>query len=183
MAAFMSSAAAVVIGALISGVVGVIVVFYQQKLARGHEVDKARASRLSAFSAAGWSATLAISELARAPVDQKETIEGSERFQALSDKFNSALAQIQLLDDGEVYTTAHRVNACLTALNREARSVQFDRGAIRAKHAELSVYVADYQRAARKALGSQALPDPLAWLPTGIEPDASAGETVPHLPR
>ena len=168
----MSNAAPVVLGALISGVVGVLVVFYQQRLARGHEVDKARAARLSEFSAAGWSATLAISELARAPLDQKEAIEDSERFQALSDRFNSALAQIQLLDDDQVYISAHRVNACLTALSREARSTQFDRAAIRAKHAELSVYVADYQRAARKVLGSPALPEPLPWIPATAAPDA-----------
>jgi hypothetical protein len=169
----MSGAAPVVIGALISGLIGVLVVFYQQRLARGHEVDKARAARLAEFSAAGWSATLAISDLARAPLDQKEAIEGSERFRALQDRFNSALAQIQLLDDGGVYTSAHRVNACLTALNHEARSMQFDRTAIRAKHAELSGYVADYQRAARKVLGSPTLPDPLPWIPAAAAPDAS----------
>ena len=59
----MDSAVAVVIGAVISGVVGVLVVFYQQRLVRRHEIDKARAARLSEFSAAGWTATLAISEL------------------------------------------------------------------------------------------------------------------------
>jgi hypothetical protein len=67
----MDSAVAVVIGAVISGVVGVLVVFYQQRLARRHEIDKTRAARLSEFSAAGWTATLAISELARAPMTHK----------------------------------------------------------------------------------------------------------------
>lgn len=163
---------AVVAGALISGLVGVLVVFYQQKLARSHEVDKARAARLSEFSAAGWSATLAISELARTPADEKEAVEASDRFQALSDRFNAALAQIQLLDDGEVYATAHRVNAYLTALNHDARSAQFDHAAVRARHAELSAHVAAYQRAARKALGSTDLPGPLPWLPAAAGTDA-----------
>jgi len=49
----MDSAVAVVIGAVISGVVGVLVVFYQQRLVRRHEIDKARAARPSEFSAAG----------------------------------------------------------------------------------------------------------------------------------
>lgn len=63
----------------------------QQRLARSHEVDKARAARLSEFSAAGWSATLAISDLARTPIDDKEAVEATDRFQALSDRFNAAL--------------------------------------------------------------------------------------------
>jgi len=155
---------AVVIGAVISGVVGVLVVFYQQRLVRRHEIDKARAARLSEFSAAGWTATLAISELARAPMSHKETIEGGERFQAITDRFNSALAQIQLLYDGDVYTSAHQVNAYLTTLNREARVSQIDRDTLRARHAELSAFVAEYQRAARTALGSPVLRDTMAWL-------------------
>ena len=132
-------------------------------------MDKARAARLSEFSAAGWSATLAISDLARTPVDEKEAVEASDRFQALSDRFNAALAQIQLLDDGEVYAAAHRVNAYLTALNREARSAHFDHAAVRGRHAELAAHVAAYQRAARKALGSTDLPGPLPWLPASAE--------------
>lgn len=177
----LSSAAAVLVGALISGVVGVLVVFYQQRLARGHELDKARAARLSEFSAAGWSATLAISELARTPPEQKEAVESSDRFQALSDRFNAALAQIQLLDDGEVYVTAHSVNAYLTTLNREARSAQFDHAAIRARHAELSTHVAAYQRAARRALGSTDLPGPLPWLPAAAGPDQiGPGKVAAH---
>jgi hypothetical protein len=171
MAADMDSAAAVVIGAVISGVVGVLVVFYQQNLARRHEIDKARAARLSEFSAAGWAATLAISELARSPMSQKEAIEGGERFQALTDRFNSALAQIQLLDDGDVYASAHHFNAHLTALSREARSTQIDRGTLRARHAELSEFVFEYQRAARTALGSPVLPDTVSLLPRSGEAD------------
>lgn len=70
---------------MISEVVGVLVVFYQQSLAHRHEIDKARAGRLSDFSAVGWVATtLAISEPARAPMSQKEAIKGSGRFQTLT---------------------------------------------------------------------------------------------------
>jgi hypothetical protein len=164
------SAVAVVIGAVISGVVGILVVFYQQGLARRHEIDTARAARLGEFSAAGWAATLAISELARASLAQKADIENTARFQALTDRFNSALAQVQLLDDGDVYETAHRINDCLTALSHEARGVQVDRDSWSSKRVELSRFVAEYQRAARSALGSSALPNGEPWIARANEP-------------
>ena len=53
----MTNALAVVLGAVISGLVGVLVVFYQQRLAGHHEIDVARAARLSEFSAAGAECT------------------------------------------------------------------------------------------------------------------------------
>jgi hypothetical protein len=37
---------AVVLGAVISGLVGILVVFYQQRLAGRHEIDTARVARL-----------------------------------------------------------------------------------------------------------------------------------------
>lgn len=129
----MNDAVAVVLGAIISGVVGVLVVFFQQKLARQYELDSAKALRLSEFSAAGWAATLIISELARAPIAEKANIEHSERFQTLTDRFNSALAQIQLLDDGEVYAAAHHVDRCLVELNHHARSAEASRKGWRAR--------------------------------------------------
>ena len=155
----MDSAVAVVVGAAISGVIGLLVTVVQQALARRHELDTAKAVRLSEFSAAGWAATLAISELARAAPADKAAIEESDRFRALTDRFNSALAQIQLLDDGEVYAAAHRVDASLVALTRQARSAQADRDGWRASRAELSAHAAQYQRAARRALRSSDLPD------------------------
>jgi hypothetical protein len=172
----MNDAVAVVLGAIISGVVGVLVVFFQQKLARQHELDSAKALRLSEFSAAGWAATLIISELARAPIAGKANIELSDRFQALTDRFNSALAQIQLLDEGEVYTAAHRVDRCLVDLNHQARSAEADRESWRARQrAGLSRAVAEYQRAARQALGSSPLPGPEPWL-------ARLGGSAPQPP-
>lgn len=123
----MDSTVAIILGAAISGMVGVLVVFIQQRLARQHELDSAKAARLSEFSAAGWAATLIISEIARAPIQQKRDLENSARFQALTDRFNSVLAQIQLLDDAEVYAAADRVDECLVALHHQARAVQATR--------------------------------------------------------
>ena len=160
----MDSAVAVVVGAVISGVVGLMVVVVQQVLARRHELNTAKAVRLSEFSAAGWAATRAIIELARAAPADKATIAESHRFRALVDRFNSALAQIQLLDDGEVYAAAHRVDACLVALTNHVRSAQADQESWRASRAELSAQVAQYQRAARRALGSSDLPGTEPWL-------------------
>lgn len=165
----MDSAVAVIIGAVISGVVGILVVFFQQRLVRRHAVDADRVRRLSEFSAAGWAATLAIGDLARAPQAEKSDIENSERFQAITDRFNSALAQIQLLDEGEVFTCAHRVDACLVALTHKARSSPIDPDSWGAGRAELSRLVAEYQRAARAALGSTALPDVEPWGARALE--------------
>jgi hypothetical protein len=161
----MNDAVAIVSGAIISGIVGVLVVFFQQRLARQHDLDTAKALRLSEFSAAGWAATLAIGELARVPLAQKDDIENTVRFQAVTDRFNSALAQIQLLDDGDVYAAAHRVDACLVDLIHYGRSTEADRHSWRAKQQEgLSDAVAAYQRAARRSLGSSSLPGPEPWL-------------------
>lgn len=160
----MTSALAVVLGALISGLVGVLVVFYQQKLAGRHEIDAARVARLSEFSAAGWTATLLISELARAPIPQKSNVEGAARYQDQNDRYNLAPAQIQLLDTGDVYRVAHRVDSCLVALERDAMSAQFDRDSWGERRGQLSSAVAEYQRAARVALGSPAIAGPDPWL-------------------
>lgn len=154
----MNNTVAIVLGAFISGMVGVLVVIVQQRLARQHELDTARARRLGEFSAAGWAATLSVSALARAPLDQKAEIEEAEALQSIADRFNSALAQIQLLDTGDVYVAAHNVDACLVRLIRDAGSGQFDADAWRAKRAKLAQAVAEYQRAARKVLGSPSAP-------------------------
>lgn len=78
----MNSAAAVILGAVISGVIGVLVVIVQQRLSRQHELDVARIRRLSEFSAAGWAGTLVIGDLARAPLAQKAEIEQGEGSKA-----------------------------------------------------------------------------------------------------
>lgn len=117
----MASAVAVVVGAMISGLIGVLVVFFQQRLARPHEIAVARAARLSEFSAAGWALTLAITELASAHMGSKGNLENTERLQQLTDRFNSVLAQIQLLDTGDVYASAHGVDASLVELRQAAR--------------------------------------------------------------
>ena len=165
----MTSASAVVLGAAISGLVGVLVVFVRQRLTGRHEVDTARVARLSEFSAAGWTATLLISELARTPIGEKPNVEGAARYQDQNDRYNLALAQIQLLDTGDVYKAAHRVDSCLIALETEARLAQFDRDMWNAKRDQLSNAVAEYQRAARVALRSPAIPGPDPWLQRSLE--------------
>lgn len=168
----MIGAAAVVLGALISGMVGVLVVIVQQRLAGRHELEMAKAHRLGELSAAGWATTLALGDLARAPLAEKVEVEQSERFQSLMDRFNSALAQIQLLDDGDVYAAAHAVDECLVHLLYEARAGVADRPSWRAKRADLGKAVATYQRAARAALGSAALREPEPWLTRANDPTA-----------
>jgi hypothetical protein len=171
----MDSTVAIILGAAISGIVGVLVVFLQQRLARQHELDSAKAARLSEFSAARWAATLIMSELARAPVEKKHDIENSARFQALTDRFNSVLAQIQLLDDNEIYAAAHRVDTCLVALHHQARAAQATREDWRSgQQAELSIAVAEYQRVARRVLGARPLPGLEPWQARAAEPDPAS---------
>lgn len=175
----MSSALAVVLGAVISGLVGILVVFYQQRLAGRHEVDIARGARLSEFSAVGWTATLMISELARAPMSQKAAIKNAPRYEAHIDQFNLALAQIQLLDNGDVYITAHRIHACLVTLERQALSRQFDRTEWHDRRVPLALAVADYQRAGRADLKSPAIVGQEPWLERAMEQQHSSTDRNP----
>jgi hypothetical protein len=92
------------------------------------------------------------------------------------DRFNSVLAQIQLLDDGDVYDAAHRVDDCLVRLVTEARVAQADQLAWRAKRADLTKAVAVYQRAARKALGSVSLPWPEPWLARTVPEESTSNQ-------
>ena len=50
----MNDAIAIVSGAIISGIVGVLVVFFQQRLARQHELDTAKALSLNPPAEFGW---------------------------------------------------------------------------------------------------------------------------------
>jgi hypothetical protein len=105
-------------------------------------------------------------------MEKKHDIENSARFQALTDRFNSVLAQIQLLDDGEVYIAAHRVDTCLVGLHHQARTAQATREDWRTQQrAELSIAVAEYRRVARRALGARPLSGPEPWLTRAGEPD------------
>ncbi len=63
---------------------------YTRTLAKS-VVERGAVRRLSELSAAGWAGTLAISDLARAPLAQKAEVENSDRFQGLIDRFNSVL--------------------------------------------------------------------------------------------
>jgi hypothetical protein len=103
----LSNALAVVLGAIISGVVGVLVIVVQQALVRSHHRYEAQVKRLSEFAAAAWSLTLVISDNARSPIGQKVIDGDFERLRSATDAFNAAMAQIQLLEDGDVYLTAH----------------------------------------------------------------------------
>lgn len=154
-----SNAAAVVVGATISGVIGILVIVTQQSLVRRHELSAARIARLSDFAAQAWTLTLVISQLARAPLSEKQEILDSRRILESTDAFNSAMAKIQLLESGDVFVAAHAIDRCLVYLTREARSRQFDREEWKLLRSDLSAAVDEYQQAARVILGSGQRPN------------------------
>jgi hypothetical protein len=120
-------------------------------------------SGLASFPPPGRAASLAIIKLAQSPQSRKAALENSAAHQNAVDRFNSVLAQIQLLDAGEVYEAAHRVNECLVHLGREAAARRADGSTWRATRADLSNAVAAYQQAARKALGAKAIQGHEPW--------------------
>jgi hypothetical protein len=103
------------------------------------------------------------------PISQKTASRNAPRYQDHNDRFNLVMAQIQLLDSGDVYLTAHRIHACLVALEHEALSAQIDQNVWRAKRTPLSTAVAEYQRAARAALKSPAIAGLPPWLEAAID--------------
>lgn len=159
----MASAIATVAGAIIAGIVGILAVGFQQRIARQHQQETAQVQRLSEFSAAGWAASLTIIKLSESPSSRKTDTESSDAYQGAIDRFNSVLAQIQLLDAGEVYQAAHRVNECLVHLGREARGRRINLAAWQSSRADLSDAVALYQQAARRALGAPAIEGNEPW--------------------
>lgn len=126
----------------------------QQALLRRHELQTARAARLSSFSAHTWATTLALGELARATLEAKREVYENQDLQDAMDSFNTAMAQIQLLENGEVYTAAHTIDRCLVSLTGEALSQQFSRNDWRDKRTDLSHAIDEYHDAARAALKS-----------------------------
>lgn len=157
--------ASVIVGATVSGVIGILVVFTQQWLSRRHQDRSEHVARLTEFSAAAWALTLAIGRLAHAPDDKKESVEERERVSALGDAFNSCMAKIQLLEGGAVYATAARLDRELAALVPLARDHEFETVEWRQARAGVTAAVEEFQRAARVSLGSGPKPAEIAGPP------------------
>jgi hypothetical protein len=97
---------------------------------------------------------------------------------------SSVLAQIKLLDAGEGYEAAHRVNECQVHLAREAAARRADGTTWRATRADLSNAVAAYQQAARKALGAKTIQGHEPWRKHDLGTRSlSAPATPPRLRR
>jgi hypothetical protein len=146
----MSDGAAVVAGATISGVIGVLVVVVQQWIVHTRDQQKARVERLAEFSAAGWVLTLCTGDLAQAERPNKPSVEAAHSEKV--DRFVHALAQVQLLDDASVYEVAHDVDKELTKLIEAARSRVYSVGDWDDARTSLTEAVLRFQRTARRAL-------------------------------
>jgi hypothetical protein len=72
-----------------------------------------------------------------------------------ADRFTTALARIQLLDDEPVYRAAVTLDNRLVELRNVALSQQWQDDAWRARRSELSAAVRAFQTAARQQLGAK----------------------------
>ena len=141
---------AVVVGAVISGVIGVSIVLLQQWIQHRRDTRNETARRLASFSAACWVTTLDLGGLARASGDEKARLD-----LAMADNRNAvleAMAQIQILDDQQVYDAAIQVDRELTQLLHIARTETLTREQWRERRAFLTPAVLRFQADARRAL-------------------------------
>jgi hypothetical protein len=148
----MDESDAALIAASVSAAVSIVVVVLQQLLQRRHERRRETAERLAEFSAATWAITVGLGRLARAPMDEKRVVR--EDVDRDSDRLNTALARIQLLDKEPVYRSAVAIDSRLVALRRSALTQQWADDAWRASRGDLTDAVRRFQSAARQQLGS-----------------------------
>ncbi|OKI84554.1 hypothetical protein [Micromonospora sp. CB01531] len=154
----MSQAAAIIVGAAISGIIGVLVVVTQQWLTHHHDKQNARVGRLCDFMAAGWALSLALGRLAHAPGEQKAKTQEHERLSELLDRFNACMAQVQLLESGDLYIAAHRLDRALAELVGAARDHQYSTTDWRLRRAAATEAVEAFHRAARRVIRSGDIP-------------------------
>jgi hypothetical protein len=153
----MTDATAIVVGAAISGLIGVLVVFVQRRLERRHELKDQTAARLASFVAAAWNAYDDLGPLARAEGAEKEQLRRDLGTREAWDRFNAALAQVQMLDDEQVNRAATGVLHQLVRCHRLARERAWQRDAWRAEREAVLRAIADFQQAGRRSLGVAAI--------------------------
>jgi len=151
-----NDAAAVLLGSSISAIVAMIVVGLQHSLERRRQERAERADRLGAFFAASHAVAIGIQTLARASVDDKVAVEANIRA-TLSDRFNSRLAQLRLLEDCDVVVAAAMIDRELMHQTDMARTVKWDDPEWRDTRNELNRLTDVYESVARRRLGKRSL--------------------------
>jgi hypothetical protein len=121
----MSDAAAIVIGATVSGLVGVLVVALQHALQLKSEAAGIRARRLSEFTAAAWGAFDDLGPTTRASTDSKEARKAELGTREAWDRFNAAFAQVQILETKDVYDAATSVQHEMVRCKRLATETEW----------------------------------------------------------
>jgi type II secretory pathway pseudopilin PulG len=141
-----------VVAAIVTGIIGFTAVYVQLRHQHRREVQQARAERLAAFSAAAWVMTLQLGDLAQADRAAKAAVQDASAGHLY--QYLDILAQIQLLDDADVYIAATDVDRELTILDLAARGKVFRTAELTEARRPLTDAVLAYQRIARRALGS-----------------------------
>ena len=150
----MSDSVAILIGAAVSGLVGVLVVALQHVLQLRSEAAGVRARRLSEFTAAAWGAFDDLGPTARASTDSKEARKAELGTREAWDRFNAAFAQVQVLETKDVYDAATSVQHEMVRCKRLATETEWDPDSWRAEREPLFEKMLAFQRVARAALGT-----------------------------
>lgn len=151
----MSDAVAIVLGAAVSGLVGILVVVLQQRLEHKRESATAHAARLAEFSAAAWGVWDDLGPLALAA--DKEAVRTALGTREAWDRFNASFAQMQLLEARTLYDSATAVQHEFVRCKRLARDQIWESDDWRPIRDPLYAAMVEFERLARKALGSEAL--------------------------
>jgi len=161
-----SDTLAIIIGATVSAVVALAVVFVESLLSRRHERRKLAADRLAEYSASAHAALIRIGGIVRASIDGKEAARSRSMLDA-SDRLNNLLSSIMILDSDAVVRAAVAIDRELTRLEHAAMRQVWSRNDWLRQREELSTLVDGFQRAARNYLDAGPLTTESPRLITG----------------
>jgi hypothetical protein len=163
-----NSAAAVLIGSLLSAVVAIFIMGLQASLERRRRSHIDRTERLANFLSASYAAGTAIGALARAPIDEKRAADEAIR-QAEEGPLNASLTRLHLLEEAEILQAATAIDRELTRLPGLAMEKQWTRDDWRHERKRLNELTIEFEIVARRKLGvADPTTPPDLYAPKGI---------------
>lgn len=148
---------AIVAGGGISGVVGVVVAFVQQHLSRRTLNQSVRRQLMSELVSASSAGNMRISDLARAPMAEKDEVRGRDAYRSAVDNFNTAVVQIELTEESSLVREAVKIDRVMTELAQKAVTAQFTRDEWTVERKPAHQAIREFLRVARQELGSPQL--------------------------
>ena len=143
---------AATLSALISARTALNVARRQHDLQRSRNAEDASIARMVEFLSASQAVSLAISEYARTPRDDRASMEELLRS-AWGDRYSSALAAIRIAEPDEVAAAANDLNEHLIGLLDEAVTRQWSRREWWDEHSSHEAVVERFVLAAQRAVG------------------------------